>query len=120
MQYAMMLWGEEGDWYDQENTAAIEAAMNAIYAWMSKWQAAGKIADGGAELDSIRTAKTVSRGPDGKPMVTDGPFLELKEVIGGFLVLEADDIDEAVAIAAEWPGVATHGDRVEVRPVIQR
>jgi hypothetical protein len=120
MQYVMILCGEEGNWYDPENTAAIEAAMNDIIAWSSKWEAAGKIAEGGAELDSVRTAKTVSRGPDGRPMVTDGPYLELKEVVGGFILLEADDIDEAVAIATEWPGIANFGDKVEVRPVMQR
>lgn len=120
MQYVMMIVGDEGDWYDQHNPAAIEEAMQAIYAWMGKWQAEGKIADGGAELDTVHKAKTVTRGPDGNPVVTDGPYLELKEVIGGFVMLEADDIDEAVAIAAGWPGIAKHGDRVEVRPVMQR
>ena len=120
MKYVMFIAGEEGNWYDPDNAAAIEAAMNEIYAWFEKWQTAGKIADGGAELDSVRKAKTVSRGPDGKPTVTDGPYLELKEVIGGYMVLETDDIDEAVAIATEWPGIANFGDKVEVRPVMQR
>jgi hypothetical protein len=120
MQYVMMICGEEGNWYDPENAAAVEAAMNEIYAWMAKWQPTGKIADGGAELDSIRKAKTVSRGPDGAPVVTDGPYLELKEVVGGFMVLEADDIDDAVAVASGWPGITKFGDKVEVRPVIQR
>jgi hypothetical protein len=117
MKYVMMLAGEEGNWYDEDNAAAIEAAMQAIYAWMEKWE--GKVVDGGAELDSVKKAKTISRGPDG-PVVTDGPYLELKEVIGGFILLEADGIDEAVAIASGWPGIAKFGDKVEVRPVMQR
>jgi hypothetical protein len=118
MKYVMMLAGEEGNWYDEDNAAAIEEAMQAIYAWMGKWE--GKVVDGGAELDSVKKAKTISRGPDGGPVVTDGPYLELKEVIGGFIMLEADDIDEAVTIASSWPGIANFGDKVEIRPVIER
>ncbi|MPZ27320.1 MAG: hypothetical protein GEV12_13145 [Micromonosporaceae bacterium] len=120
MRYVMLLCGDEDGWYDPDRAAEQENAMNEIYAWMEKWQAEGKIADGGAELDTSRKAKTVSRGPDGAPMVTDGPYLELKEVVGGFIMLEADDIDDAVAVAATWPGVARFGDKVEVRPVMQR
>ena len=49
--------------------------------------------------------------------MTDGPYLELKEVVGGFVLLEAEDIDEAVAIAAEWP--LSGATSIEVRPVIE-
>jgi hypothetical protein len=49
--------------------------------------------------------------------VTDGPFIETKEAIGGFSVLEADTIDEAVEIARTWPGVDRGWISVEVRPV---
>jgi hypothetical protein len=118
MRYAMLICGEE--WPEDLPAATVEAAMTGIYAWLDKWRAEGKIAEGGMELDSVRTAKTVSRGADGRPVVTDGPYLELKEVIGGFIVLNADDLDEAVTIAATWPGVVAHGDKVEVRPVMQR
>lgn len=52
--------------------------------------------------------------------MTDGPYVELKDVIGGFVNLRADGIDEAVAIASGWPGIATFGDKVEVRPVFER
>lgn len=120
MQYVMLLCGDEANWYDPDRAAEQEAAMNEVYAWFAKWQAEGKIADGGAELDTARKAKTVRRGPDGQPMVTDGPYLELKEVIGSFIMLEAGDIDEAVAVAATWPGITSFGDLVEVRPVMVR
>ena len=118
MRYVMLLAGEEGNWYDPDNSGKVQEAMQAIYAWMEKW--GDKIADGGAELDSVKKAKTISRGPDGTPVVTDGPYLELKEVIGGFIMLEADSMDEAVSIAATWPGIVPFGDKVEVRPVMRR
>jgi hypothetical protein len=73
----------------------------------------------GAELQPSGTAKTVGRGPNGQPTVTDGPYLELKEVVGGFIHLVADDIDRAVAVAAGWPGIMRLGDRVEVRPIVE-
>jgi hypothetical protein len=53
-------------------------------------------------------------------MVTDGPYLELKEVVGGVVFLAADDLDDAVSVAATWPGLRSPGTSVEVRPVIQR
>ncbi|HEY8451914.1 MAG: YciI family protein [Micromonosporaceae bacterium] len=119
MLYAMLICGDEANWFDTD-PSVIREAMDEIYAWMERWQKEGKIADGGAELDTVRKAKTVRRGADGQPTVTDGPYLELKEVIGGFIMLRADTIDEAVAVAATWPGVTRFGDAVEVRPVIQR
>jgi hypothetical protein len=117
MKYVMLICGDEANWTDTDQ-AAIDAVMNGIEAWDQKW--ADKIADGGAELDSARTARTVSRGADGRPVVTDGPYLELKEVIGGFFTLEVDSMEEAVAIASEWPTIASHGDKIEVRPVMRR
>jgi hypothetical protein len=118
MKYALLICGEESSWFDLDE-AAQQAEYGKIHAWVQKWEAAGKLAPGGAELDSTSKAKTVSRGPDGKPVVTDGPYLELKEVIGGMVILDADDIDEAVAIASGWPTIERFGDKVEVRPIIQ-
>src|SRR5262245_52918963 len=102
MRYAMLICGVEDEWTDKVEETG-EAAMAAVYAWFERWEAAGKIAYSGVELDSVRTAKTVRAGADGERVVTDGPYLELKEVIGGVVLLEADTIDEAVAVAATWP-----------------
>jgi len=66
----------------------------------------------------VHKAKTIRAAADGKPVVTDGPYLELKEVVGGFIVLETEDIDEAVAIAATWPSL-TGSTSIEVRPVME-
>src|SRR6187397_814633 len=70
----------------------------------------------GAELDVPKTAKTV-RVRDGETLVTDGPYAETKEQIGGVMEVNADDLDAAIAIAARIP-VASRGS-VELRPVIE-
>jgi hypothetical protein len=111
MKFAMLICGP-----DNPSTEASPDAMREVYAWFEKWGQAGKIADGGVELDSPRKAKTVRTGADGAQVVTDGPYLELKEVVGGVVILEADDIDDAVAVAGTWPGGP--GVSVEVRPTI--
>ena len=93
-----------------------DTAMREVNAWFDKWNAAGKIADAGAHLQRTTTAKTVRQGADGAPLVTDGPYLELKEVVCGVLLVEADDIDDAVAVDATWPGLGGSSS-VEVRPI---
>jgi hypothetical protein len=108
-----------GDETEQANAdpPAVETTMKELYGWFEKWGQAGKIANAGAELDSVRTAKTIRAGADGNPVVTDGPYLELKEVVGGVVFLEADSLDDAVAVASTWPlsGRAS----LEIRPVIE-
>jgi hypothetical protein len=69
-----------------------------------------------APLHPVSTATTV-RMRDGKRLVTDGPFAETREQLGGFFMIEAKDLDEAIGIAARIPG-ARKGT-VEVRPVIE-
>jgi hypothetical protein len=71
----------------------------------------------GLQLDAPEKASTV-RVRDGKPVITDGPFAEAKEAIGGYLVLEADDLDAAIALAARVPA-ARMGGAVEVRPIVE-
>jgi hypothetical protein len=68
----------------------------------------------GQRLDHVRTAKTVRVRKD-QLLVTDGPFAETREWIGGFVLLECDNIDEAVQIASKHP--TAHCGRIEVRPV---
>jgi hypothetical protein len=72
---------------------------------------------GGAELQTTDSATTV-RVRDGEQLVTDGPYAEVKEALGGFFILEADSIDDACQLAAQIPA-AEHG-AVEVRPVYVR
>ncbi len=71
----------------------------------------------GQGLDAPETATTV-RVKDGKTLVTDGPFVEIKESIGGYLLFEADDLDTAIELAARIPA-ARLGGAVEVRPIVE-
>jgi hypothetical protein len=72
----------------------------------------------GMELADPATATTV-RVQDGKALTTDGPFVEVKEALGGFLLFEADDLDAAIELAAKIPA-ARMGGAIEIRPVVER
>ena len=78
--------------------------------------AAGRIVEG-HELQPSSTATTVRIGPDGGSTVTDGPFAEGKEMVGGYGILEVPDLDAALALASSWPGGAT---TLEIRPIVER
>jgi hypothetical protein len=70
------------------------------------------------EYEPAATATTV-RVQDGQTLTTDGPFAETKEVLGGFYLFEADDLDAALEVAARVPA-ARMGGAVEVRPLVER
>ncbi len=93
----------------------LAAAYEHINKWFDEHSTAGRIV-GGEELLGPRSATTV-RFKNGKAVVTDGPFIEAKEVIGGFAIVEVSDLDEALAMAKTWPG-GGEGRIVEVRPVV--
>jgi hypothetical protein len=116
MHFAMLLRGDEAE-FGSASPEQLEASQAAIVGWFERWNAVGKIAHPGARLQPSRTAKTVRAGAEGRPVVTDGPYLELKEVIGGFVVLNAGDLDEAVHIAQGWADLGRTGS-IEVRPVV--
>ena len=88
-------------------------------AWFGKWRA--HIA-GGEELDMPRTVKTLRPGRQGEGIsVTDGPYVETKELLGGFVIIDAADMDEAIAIASEWPSLATQPKAtVQLQPIYPR
>jgi hypothetical protein len=71
----------------------------------------------GLGLDDPATATTV-RVEDGKTLTTDGPFVAVKEALGGYLVFEADDLDAAIQLAARIPA-ARLGGAIEVRPIVE-
>jgi hypothetical protein len=72
----------------------------------------------GHQLQPADTATTV-RVQEGRTLTTDGPFIEAKEALGGYLLFEADDLDAAIELAARLPA-ARMGGAVEVRPVVER
>jgi hypothetical protein len=71
---------------------------------------------GAAPLHSVAMATSV-RVRDGKKLVTDGPFAETREQLGGYFLIEAQDLDEAIAIASRIPSV--HKGTVEIRPIVE-
>jgi hypothetical protein len=72
----------------------------------------------GLELGPPEAATTV-RVEDGRTLTTDGPFVEMKEALGGYLFFEADDLDAAIELAAQIPA-ARLGGAIEVRPLVER
>lgn len=111
--YLVLIYGDEQRW-DARTDDELRALERAHADF-----AAG--ADGavlsGLELASTSTATSIRSGTSG-PVVTDGPFVETREVVGGLYLIEAADLDEALAIAQRVPEVAEQGSGVEVRPVV--
>ncbi len=108
-QYVLMLLEDER--WEKQSKEEMKRAYAAIGAWVDDLRNKG-IMKGGEELQSKRTATTVRRN-NGAITVTEGPFIESKEHVGGFMMIEVPDLDAAIAIAKSWPG----GD-VEVRPIV--
>jgi len=115
MKYMMLIAGNEDEWAarSEEELAAL---YDRIGRWWSEQAAAGHVV-GGHELEPSQTATTVRIGPDGNTTVVDGPFLEGKEMVGGYGILDVANLDEALSIAAGWP---VPGDALEIRPIVQR
>jgi hypothetical protein len=114
MKYMLMfVLADEEAW---ERLSPAEQNMPAIERWWGEQAQAGRLVSGN-QLRSSRTATTV-RWSGGRPLVTDGPFIEGKETIGGYGIFEVPDLDTAVAIAKTWPAPQHH--LVEIRPVVER
>src|ERR671938_2100627 len=88
--------------------------LRARYAQVGAWFAEHHSKIGATnQLEGPESATSVRFGPEGPPVVTDGPFLEGKESIGGYAEIDVEDMDEALRMARTWPGRGT----VEIRPV---
>jgi len=111
MKYVMLIMDTEAG--GKLTPEEYQAWSSEVMAWYEKNATTGILADGGAQLQKPDTAKTVRASG-----VTDGPFMESKEVLGGYSVLETDTIDEAVEVAKGWPGVERGLVTIEVRPVV--
>ena len=113
MRYLLTIYGDESGFADvtPEQGAQLMAAYNAF---TEEVKASGAFI-GGEGLQPTATATTV-RVRDGEPLLTDGPFAETREQLGGFYLLECGDLDEAVRWAGKIPGAASGS--VEVRPVM--
>jgi hypothetical protein len=118
MKYAFLIYSDQSSWTDLSPEQRAEQRAQEMPKWISAMELLAK-ADpnmAGFELDEGGTAKVV-RVRDGERIVTDGPFAETKEIIGGGFVLELTDLDEAIRLASMIP-TAVHGS-LEIRPIVE-
>lgn len=109
--YLVVIYGNEQSW-----AAAPAAWHEANSAGHGIFHAsAGAAILGANELEPTTRAVSVRRGPSGRPSVTDGPFLETKEVVAGYYLLDAPNLDEAIRLTSQ--ATADHGG-VEIRPIV--
>ena len=119
MKYALMIYSEND--HDRsltpEETAELRAAS--MPKWLALFEHMGKVDPDvdGTELDSPEATKTV-RVRDGRTLITDGPFVETKEQIGGVFITTLPDLDAAIDMAGRIPA-AEYGT-IEVRPLVER
>jgi hypothetical protein len=117
MKYAFLIYADQSSWAELDDAEKARLRAQEMPRWISAMDELGKADPGmaGYELDVAETAKVV-RVRDGERLVTDGPFAETKEILGGAFVLELPDLDEAIRLAALVP-TAGHGS-LEIRPII--
>jgi hypothetical protein len=112
LKYAVLIYSSEAAF-----DGLSEAEQRSIY---GEYMAISELPTvvGGEQLQPADTATTV-RVKDGQTLTTDGPFAETKEILGGFYLLDAGNLDEALEVAARIPAART-GGAVEVRPIVER
>jgi hypothetical protein len=119
VKYALLIYDDDSTWVDlpDEEKAALRAEEMPM--WAALFEELGKADSNvsGHELDGRHTAKVVSVR-DGERIVTDGPFAETKEALGGVFLIELPDLDEAIRLAALIPAAVQTG-AIEIRPVLQ-
>ena len=111
MRYVLLFAGDQSA-FNAMTPDDLQAMYGQIGEWWGKQTAAGVIT-GGEQLQPPNTATTV-RHSNGSQAVTDGPFVESKEQIGGFAVVNVENLDQALELAKTWPAKGT----VEVRPTV--
>jgi hypothetical protein len=113
--YLLLIHGVDAEWEGMtpEQAKEHDAAHRRFRA------AAGERVVGGEELEAASTATTIRSDGAGGLITTDGPFLETKEVLGGFYILEAADLDEVTKLVALLPEVRASHSGVEIRPVVE-
>ena len=114
MKYLLQIY--EGGSREEFKRLSSDEQQGIVEEYLAIRQSPGVI--GGDQLQPVETATTV-RVRDGQTLLTDGPFVEAKEHLGGYMLFEADDLDAALEIAALIP-TARIGGAVEVRPLVER
>ena len=113
MKYVLLFCGtaEDAAAFAALSPDELRARYSEVGAWFAEH---GSKIGPSQQLQGPETATSVRFGPAGSPVVTDGPFLEGKEAIGGYAEIDVADLDEALRVAKTWPGRET----VEIRPVM--
>ena len=119
MNYLLLLYSEPSRAAGMTEDEIQQARAKVMPQWLELFEYLGTHAKSvdGVELDDPHTAKTL-RYVDGRPIVTDGPYAETKELIGGVFFIECNNLDEAIDMAARVP-LASRGS-VEIRPVVEQ
>ena len=118
MKYPMLVYGDDSAWVDLSEDEKAELRAQEMPRWITLFDELQK-ADpnlAGYELDGRDTAKVV-RVRNGERIVTDGPFAETKEIVGGVFVIDLPDLDEAIRLASLVP-TTEHGS-LEIRPLVE-
>jgi hypothetical protein len=111
MKYMLLIYSAEDAWTEEERAACMEESKSICH----ELNAQGKYL-GSSPLHPVTTATSI-RIRNGKRLVTDGPFAETTEQLGGYYIIDVEDLDEAIAIASRVPP-AKKGT-VEIRPVFE-
>jgi hypothetical protein len=118
VKYALLIYGDQSDWEglaDEEKRKLRDEQMPRWISFMGELSRADPNQTG-YELDVGETAKVV-RVRDGERIVTDGPFAETKEIIGGLFLADLPDLDEAIRLASLIP--STERGSLEIRPIVE-
>jgi hypothetical protein len=119
VKYALLIYDDDSAWADLPEDEKSALRAEEMPKWVALFEELGKADPDvtGKELDGRGTAKVV-RIRDGERIVTDGPFAETKEIVGGFFAIDLPDLDETIRLAALIPAAKETG-AIEIRPVLQ-
>ncbi|HEY9291397.1 MAG TPA: YciI family protein [Microlunatus sp.] len=112
--YMILICGDEKQW----EAMSAEERRRLDQAHQDFGTRAGSAILAAGELEPTSTATTLKRGSDATPTITDGPFLESKEVVGGFYLIEADNLDEVIKLTSGLYEVSAEHSGVEIRPLV--
>ena len=118
MLYALLVYTDQSSWWELTEEEAAARRAETIHRWHAAF---AEVAEADprmtpVELDSATAARVV-RVREGERIVTDGPFAETKELVGGLFLVDLPDLDEAIRLAAAIP--ASEYGSIEIRPVIR-
>ena len=111
MKYLLLVYGAESAWTPEERMSCMQSSIELCHELNAKKQYLGA-----SPLHSVTTATSI-RNEGGKKLVTDGPFAETHEQLGGYFLIDVPDLDAAIAVAKRIPGGSK--GTVEIRPIVE-